>query len=100
MAKLSDFIDQDVIDAFLENDPDVLAAKLELANEIADYAKSISPEDEGDYIGGIKVRRYGKTGVGVVFTDPKSNLLEYGTIDTPAFAVLAKTAEHFTQTPT
>lgn len=95
MAKLSDFIDQDVIDSYLENDPDVLERKLELANEIADYAKSIAPEDSGDYIDGIEVRRYGKTGVGVVFTDPKSNLIEYGTIDTPAFAVMAKTAEHF-----
>ena len=92
---LSDFIPQDEIDAFIESDPDILAGKLELANEVADYARSIAPEDSGEYKDGIKARRYGRNGVGVVFSDPKSHLIEYGTVDTPAFAVRARTIEHF-----
>lgn len=95
MAKLSDFIDQDVIDEYLENDPDILAGKLELANEAVDYAKAISPEDEGEYIDGIRVRRYGKTGVGIEFTAEHSNLVEYGSINSPELAVRARTVEHF-----
>lgn len=95
MAKLSDFIDQADIDAHLETDPDILKGKLELANEIADYAKSISPEDSGEYKDGIKVRRHGRGGVGVHWTDPKSNLIENGTEDTPEFAVQARTEEYF-----
>lgn len=95
MAKLSDFIPQDEIDDYLEGDPDILAGKLELANEVVQYAQSISPVDSGDYRDGIKARRYGKAGVGVVWTDEKSNLIEYGTENTPAHAVRAKTIEHF-----
>jgi hypothetical protein len=95
VAKLSDFIDQDDIDAHLEDDPDILAGKLELAEDVVDYAQSIAPVDSGEYKDGIRVRRYGKSGVGIEFSDPKSNLIEYGTEDTPAFAVRAKTIEHF-----
>lgn len=95
MAKLSDFIDQRDIDDHLENDPDIVAGKLELAKEVAEYAKSISPEDEGTYKDGIKVRRHGRSGVGIHWTDPKSNLIELGTIDTPEFAVQARTEEYF-----
>lgn len=95
MAKLSDFIDQDDIDDYLENSPEVLAGKLELAAEVVAYAQSISPEDSGEYKAGIQARRYGRNGVGVVWTDEKSHLIEYGTIDTPEFAVRRKTIEHF-----
>lgn len=95
MAKLSDFIPQSEIDDYLENSPEVLAGKLELANEVVEYARSISPEDTGEYKDGIKVRRYGSTGVGVVWTDPKSNIIEYGSEDTPEFAVRARTEAHF-----
>lgn len=95
MAKLSDFIDQDVIDEYLENDPDILAGKLELANEAVEFAKSISPEDQGTYIDGIKVRRYGKTGVGIEFTAEHSNLVEFGSVNNEEHAVMARTIEHF-----
>jgi hypothetical protein len=94
MARLSDFIPQQQIDDFLENSPTILEGKLELANEV-DYAKSISPVDEGDYRDGIKVRRHGRSGVGVHWTDPKSNLIEYGSEHNPEFAVYRKTVEHF-----
>lgn len=95
MAKLSDFIDQADIDDYLENSPEILNGKLELAEKVANYARSIAPVDSGDYRDGIKVRRYGRTGVGVVFTADHSHLVEYGTVDTPAYAVRAKTIEHF-----
>lgn len=95
MAKLSDFIDQADIDAHLDGDPDILAGKLELAEDAVAYARSISPIDDGEYIDGIKVRRYGKTGVGIEFTAPHSNLVEWGSIHNAEHAVRARTIEHF-----
>lgn len=95
MAKLSDIIPQSEIDDYLESSDDVLDGKLELANEVVEYAQSISPVDSGDYREGIKARRYGRTGVGVVWTDDKSELLEYGSIHNRPFAVMRKTVEHF-----
>lgn len=95
MAKLSDFIDQGVIDDYLENDPDILAGKLELAADAVEYAQSIAPVDDGDYRDGIKARRYGKTGVGIVFEAEHSNLVEYGSIHNEEHAVMRRTIEHF-----
>lgn len=95
MAKLSDFIDQSEIDFYVENSDDVLQAKLELAGEVVEYARSIAPEGQGDYKRGIRARRYGATGVGVEFSDPISNLLEYGSIHNPEYAVRARTEAHF-----
>jgi hypothetical protein len=100
MAKLSDFIDQDEIDDYLENSDDALQAKLELGGEVVEYARSISPVDRGTYRDGIKVRRNGRTGVGIYFTDPISNIIEYGSEDTPEFAVLARTEAHFREAGT
>lgn len=97
MAKLTDFIPKAEIDAYLESAPEVLAGKIELANEVVDYARSISPEDEGTYKRGIRVRRRGRTGVSVEFSDPKSNLIEYGSEHNPEYAVRARTEAHFKQ---
>ena len=95
MAKLTDFIPRADINAYIERSPEVLQGKLELAADVVEYAQSIAPVDQGDYKKGIKVRRRGKTGVSVEFTDWKSDLIEYGTADTPEFAVRARTAKHF-----
>lgn len=95
MAKLSDFIPQAEIDAHLANDEDILAGKMALAQEVVDYAQSIAPVDSGDYKAGIRVRRYGKSGVGIEFSDDASSFVEYGTEDTPEFAVMRKSIEHF-----
>lgn len=95
MAKLSDFIPKAELDAYLKTAPDVLAGKIEQAKKVVAYAQSISPVDSGKYKKGIKVRRYGRTGVGVVWTDPISNIIEFGSNDTPEFAIKAKTEEHF-----
>lgn len=95
MAKLSDFISQAEIDAHLANDEDILAGKMALAQEVVDYAQSIAPVDSGDYRDGIRVRRYGKSGVGIEFSDDASSFVEYGTEDTPEFAVMRRSIEHF-----
>ncbi len=95
MAKPSDFISQAEIDAHLANDEDILAGKMALAQEVVDYAQSIAPVDSGDYRDGIRVRRYGKSGVGIEFSDDASSFVEYGTEDTPEFAVMRRSIEHF-----
>ena len=95
MAKLSDFIPQAEIDAHLANDEDILAGKMALAQEVVDYAQSIAPVDSGDYKAGIRVRRYGKSGVGIEFSDDASSFVEYGTADTPEWAIMRKSIEHF-----
>lgn len=63
------------------------------AREGVAIAKSIGPVDEADYINGIQVGRRGASGVGVEFTDWKSHIIEFGSVDTPEFAVIARTAE-------
>lgn len=94
MANLMDFIPREEVDAALEDDPDVVKVKSGFADEVVEYAQSISPEDSGEYKNGIRKRRRGN-GFSIEFTDPKSNLIEYGTEDTPEFAVRAKTEAHF-----
>lgn len=78
----------------LDEDPDVIAGKVELANQAVAYARSIAPEDSGDYKAGIGVYQNG-TDVGVEFADPISNIIEYGSEDTPEFAVRQRTEDHF-----
>ncbi len=97
--KLSDIIPQAEINAYLENSPEILQGKLELAEQAAEYARSIAPVDSGEYRDGIKVRRYGRTGVGVVFTAEHSNIVEYGSETTPEHAVRRRMIEHFRGTP-
>ncbi len=94
MAKLSDFIPQSEIDDYLKS-AEVMREKLDLADAVVDYARSISPEDTGKYKRDTKIRRRGQTGVSVEWTDPISNIIEYGSEDTPEFAVRAKTVAHF-----
>ena len=95
MAKLTDFIDPDVIAEYLETSEDILAGKMALAQEVVDYAQSIAPVDSGDYKAGIRVRRYGKSGVGIEFSDDASSFVEYGTAKTPEFAIMRTSIEHF-----
>lgn len=78
----------------ISSDEQVIAAKLALANQAAEYAKSIAPVETGTYRDSIHVRQGGTT-VWVGFEDPKSHLVEYGSVDTPEFAVRAKTEEKF-----
>lgn len=78
----------------VNGDDAVIAAKLALAQQAAEYAKSIAPVETGTYRDSIHVRQGGAT-VWVGFEDPKSHLVEYGTNTSPELAVRAKTEERF-----
>lgn len=79
----------------IADDESITEAKLVMAREAAEYARSIAPVDEGDYRDGIQVAHRGASGVGVEFSDWKSHIIEFGSVDTPEFGVIARTAEHF-----
>lgn len=74
----------------------ILAGELDLAEQAADYAKSISPEETGDYRNNINIHQNGES-VWVGFDDEAANIVEYGSVDTPEFAIRAKTEEHFNE---
>lgn len=89
MADLSDFIPADEIAEAIKGNQ-VHQAKLELAQRGVDYAKSIAPVDTGKYRDLIEVEDDDDE-VYVAFNDEISAIIEYGTEDTPEFAVLART---------
>lgn len=92
MAELEDFIDADEIEAALTGE-EVYQGKLDLARQGVAYAKSIAPEDTGQYKDLIDIEDDG-TEVYVAAYDPISNIIEYGSEDTPEFAVLTRTEEY------
>lgn len=71
----------------------------EQAEAMRAYAISISPEDTGHYKESFEIdkveRPDGLPGRVLKNTDPIANIIEYGTEDTPEFAVLTRTANHF-----
>jgi hypothetical protein len=75
------------------------AAVDERVGEMKSYAISISPEDSGHYKESFEVekieREDGLPGRRLSNTDEIANLIEYGTVDTPEFAVLGRTAAQF-----
>lgn len=79
--------------ADMDEDGSLTDAKIAMANEGVAIARSKAPVDTGEYRDGIQVGRRGATGVGVEFTNWKSRLIEWGTEDTPEYAVAAQTAE-------
>lgn len=97
MAELSDFIDQAEIDAAIHGPdklPEVIDAELALANDAVDYARALAPVDTENFKDSIHVYqdddRYG-----IQSDDEAANIIEYGSEDTPEFAVFTRTAEHF-----
>lgn len=98
MAGLEDIdlekMSPEAMQAIIDADPRVVAAKLKIAEEAADYWKSISPVDSGAYRDSIKAHQNG-TDVWVEASDPAAPFIEYGTKDTPEFAPRQKTDEHF-----
>ncbi|NEW40781.1 HK97 gp10 family phage protein [Nocardia cyriacigeorgica] len=62
-----------------------------IAREIADEARAAAPVLTGEYRDGIGVEFSGTT-VRVVDDDPEAFYKEYGTVDTPAHAVLTDAA--------
>lgn len=100
------FFDMISEDDFLEavrKDADVQRGLDELAQQVKSYWQEISPKDTGKYAGSIRIKKTkGKDGVPmrrVTNTDPIAHLIEYGTNDTPKFAVRAKVASHFDYEP-
>jgi hypothetical protein len=100
------FSDYGVSDAELEkvlNSSEVKAGKVKLAEEAAVYWRSISPvgtpgkpDDDphpGRYLASIEVKVTDKVRVGSALEE--AVYLEYGTVDTPEFALRIKTQEHF-----
>lgn len=90
---ITDMTAEQIADA-VNADPAVVAAKRELADAAADYWRSVSPADSGEYVDSVTVVQDGPS-VAVVAKDPKAHIIEYGTTDTPEFAPRAKTEEHF-----
>lgn len=74
-------------------------AVLKRAKEMQAYAVSISPEDTGEYIDSFEIKRVtrddGLPARSLSNTDPIANIIEYGSVDTPEFAVLGRTAHAF-----
>ena len=73
-------------------------AALKRAKEMQAYAVSISPEDTGEYVESFEISRVDRDGLpgrSLSNTDDKANLIEYGSIHNPEFAVLGRTAHHF-----
>lgn len=71
----------------------------ERAEEMRDYAISISPEDSGEYKSSFEIeevqRPDGLPGRRLTNTDDKAHLIEFGSVHNPEFAVMTKTAAHF-----
>ena len=69
--------------------------------EMRDYALTLSPEDSGEYKNSFEIEKStGPDGLPrrtLRNTDDKANLIEYGSIHNPEFAVLTKTEAHFSQ---
>lgn len=71
----------------------------EQAEAMRAYAISISPEDTGHYKESFEIdkveRPDGLPGRVLKNTDEVANIIEWGTRDTPEFAVMTRTANHF-----
>jgi hypothetical protein len=70
----------------------------ERVEEMRDYAVSISPEDSGEYKESFRIDRGRRDGLPtrtLKNVDPIANLVEYGSIHNPEFAVLGRTAHQF-----
>lgn len=72
----------------------ILADLFDLAEQAADYAVSISPEETGAYKDNISAHQEGDT-VWVGFDDEAANIIEYGNSTTPEYAIRQKVEEHF-----
>lgn len=86
--------------AIKEQDQAELVAAVDVrAEEMKTYAESISPEHTGKYKSSFEIRKEdrddGLPGRMLVNTDEIANIIEYGSNDTPEFAVMGRTAEAF-----
>lgn len=68
--------------------------RLEIAAQIAAEARASAPVETGEYRDGIHVAQQGER-VFVEDSDPEAGYKEYGTVDTPAHAVLTDAASRY-----
>ncbi len=96
MDEFAKLVGEDQIDEELKSS-DVKQASLKLAADAVDYAKSISPVGDGKdpHPGRYRDSIHVEDGeqVSVVFDDPEANLIEYGSINNPEYAIRARTEE-------
>jgi hypothetical protein len=73
----------------IEREVEYRAGKMRVAEEVVNTARSIAPVEEGDYKAGLREIHEGPR-VYVSGTDWKSHFIEWGTVDTPTFAVIRR----------
>lgn len=70
-----------------------------LAQQVKSYWQSIAPINSGRYAGSIRIKKAkdkeGNSIRRVGTNHPAAHIIEYGSNDTPAFAVRAKVEGHF-----
>lgn len=95
MASLEDLgITRAEIDAAIADMPELLPAKVKLAEKAAEYWRRIAPVETGQYRDSIHVEVRGEK-VRVVADDEAATYIEFGTNDTPEFAPRSKTSAKF-----
>lgn len=104
MASSVNEIEREIRRQLREKGPAEVERKAEPTfREIKAYAESISPVESGEYKRSFRMtRKRGKDDMParrLRNIDGKANMIEDGTVDTPEFAVLARTAAHFGGTP-
>lgn len=73
----------------LEGEDDYQSGLARVGEEIRDTAKALAPVESGAYRDSIQVvTQDGR--IYVVVTDFKGHLIEWGTVDTPAFGVMRR----------
>jgi pectin methylesterase-like acyl-CoA thioesterase len=72
--------------------PIVQAAIAVIGTDMEEHARADAPVDEGKYRDSIHIEKEGE-GVTLVADDDKAVYIEYGTEDTPTFAVLRRAVE-------
>lgn len=98
LARVFGVSEAEVAAAFAEGE--IHHAKLQLANEAADFARSITPvgvapdQHPGQHRDAISVQDDGD-GPKVVFGLDTWNLVEYGSVHNQEYAVRARTEAHF-----
>lgn len=90
-ADITEMSDGELI-ALLKQQPEVIEAEKQLAQEAVDFAQSIAPVETGAYRDSIHVSVNG-TKVAMVSADPKAHWIEYGTERMQESAVFARTEE-------
>jgi hypothetical protein len=98
-----DMVSEDDLRKAIRNSAEVNAGLDKLAQEVKAYWQEIAPKDSGQYAASTRVRKVkDKDGTPmrrITNTHPAAHIIEYGSNDTPKFAVRARVAGHFGNEP-